>query len=110
METSKAEAWHVEITPKALQMIRDIPDRRIQRQIADRIDGLARDPDKQGKPLLGVLSGVRSLRAASQRYRILYKIEGPRIVVLVVAVGIRKKGDRGDIYELAKKLIRKGLF
>lgn len=31
-------------------------------------------------------------------------------MVLVVALGIRKEGDKKDVYNLAKKLIRLGLL
>jgi len=87
-------------------MLEAIPDARIREQVLKRSTQLASEPEKQGKPLLGELSGVRSLRAVGQRYRILYRVERKRIVVLVVAVGIRKEGSRGDVYALARKLLR----
>lgn len=87
-------------------MLEGIPDARIREQIIKRATQLASEHEKQGKPLLGELSGLRSLRAVGQRYRILYRVERNRIVVLVVAVGIRKEGSRGDIYTLARKLLR----
>ena len=87
-------------------MLKAISDRRIQEQIRDRIDGLARDPEKQGKALVGELAGYRSLRTASQRYRIIYRIKNNNLIVVVVAVAIRKEGSRKDIYALARKLLR----
>jgi mRNA interferase RelE/StbE len=87
-------------------MLEGLSDRRIQGKICERIEGLRSEPEKQGKPLTEDLSGFRSLRAVGQRYRIIYKIERQRVVVTIVALGIRKAGDRRDIYELAKKLIR----
>lgn len=75
-------------------------------KIRDRIDGLSSEPEQQGKPLFGELSGYRSLRAAGQRYRIIYRVEREKILVLVVATGIRKEGDKKDIYALARKLLR----
>ena len=45
-----------------------------------------------------------------KRYRIIYKIEKKDIIVIIVAVGIRKDGDKNDIYELMKKYIRIGLI
>ena len=98
--------YRLVITPTGLKMLEAIPDRRIQEQIRDRIDGLAHEPEQQGKPLRGELSGFRSLRAAGQRYRILYRVERAQVFVLLVAVGLRKEGDRHDIYRLAQKLIR----
>lgn len=99
-------SYRVFITPQALKMLRAIADRRIREKILARIDGLSHEPQKQGKPLLGSLSDYRSLRAAGQRYRILYRVEEDKVLVVVVATGIRKEGDKGDIYALAKKLLR----
>ena len=91
-------------------MLAAIPDSRIRRVIARRIDALYNDPEIQGKPLLGALSGLRSLRAAGQRYRVLYRIERLQVTVAVVAIGIRKEGSVTDIYALASRLLRLGLL
>jgi mRNA interferase RelE/StbE len=96
--------------PVAMELLRAIPDRRAQKTIATRIDHLAKEPEKQGKPLLGELAGYRSLRAVGQRYRIIYRVDRDQILVIVVAIGIRKEGDRQDIYALAQKLLRSGLL
>ena len=98
--------WEIVFTPGAQEMLRGIKDRRIRAKICERIDGLTQDPDKQGKPLIGELSGYRSIRSVGQRYRIIYRVEGSMVLVIVVAIGIRKEGARKDIYSLAKKLIR----
>jgi mRNA interferase RelE/StbE len=88
-------------------MLGEIRDRRVQRALSERIEGLAEEPEKQGKPLIGELAGLRSLRAVGQRYRILYRVEKKTVLVLVVAVGIRKDDDsKKDIYSLARKLLR----
>lgn len=94
------------MTPHARVMLEAIQDRRIREKIRDRIDGLAEEPEKQGKPLTGELTGSRSLRAVGQRYRIIYRIEEGKVLVLVMAVGIRKEGSGKDIYVLARKLLR----
>jgi len=98
--------YRIVLTPTALRLLEAISDRRIREQIRDRIDGLAHEPEQQGKPLKGELSGFRSVRAVGQRYRIIYRVERAQVVVLIVAVGLRKAGDRHDIYRLAQKLIR----
>lgn len=87
-------------------MLEAIQDRRVREKIRDRIDGLAEEPEKQGKPLTGELTGYRSLRAVGQRYRIIYRIEEGKVLVLVMALGIRKEGSGKDIYVLARKLLR----
>ena len=98
--------WKVALTPAARQMLEAISDRRIRRGVTERIEGLANEPEKQGKLLIGELEGVRSLRAVGQRYRILYRLEKQVVTVLVVAVGIRKAGSKKDIYTLARRLLR----
>ena len=87
-------------------MLESLRDRRVRETIEKRIDALAEDPEKQGSALLGELSGYRSIRAVGQRYRVIYRVEHDRVIVLVVAVGIRRAGTRSDIYELARKLFR----
>ena len=102
--------WQILLTPTALKLLADISDRRIREKIGAVIDRLTEDPEKQGKALLGELSGLRSIRAVGQRYRIIYQVRGNEIVVVIVAVGIRRDGGKDDIYNLAKKLIRLGLL
>jgi mRNA interferase RelE/StbE len=102
--------YKIIITPTAMELLHAIPDRRVQKTVAARINRLAKEPEKQGKPLLGELAGYRSLRTVGQRYRIIYRVDRGQILVLVVAVGIRKEGDKRDIYALAKRLIRLGLL
>lgn len=99
-------SFRIEITPAASQMLAEIADRRIREKIAEKIDGLAIEPEKQGKPLTGEFSGYRSLRSVGQRYRIIYRIDRARVIVVVVAIGLRQEGGKKDIYSLAKKLIR----
>ena len=55
--------YRILLTPQALKMLKTIPDRRIREKLSERIEGLAEEPQKQGKPLLGPLAGYRSLRA-----------------------------------------------
>jgi mRNA interferase RelE/StbE len=97
------------ITDTCLALIDKIPDKKIQRTILNRIEGLSDKPDKQGKMLVKELSGYRSVRTAG-RYRIIYKIEEHKVIVYALAVGIRKKGDKKDIYTIAKKILKAGLL
>ena len=102
--------WQIIILPIADKQLSAIKDTRTRESITKRIDSLRHDPDEQGKPMIGELAGYRSLRAVEQRYRILYQVEARRVVVSIVAVGIRKDGDKADVYELAKRLVRLGLL
>ena len=102
--------WKVVILPAAKKHLATIRDRRIQEGLKTSLRRLEYEPDKQGKPLSNELAGYRSIRAVGQRYRILYKLEEEQVIVAVVALGIRKAGDKKDMYELAKKLARLGLL
>ncbi|MEH2253636.1 type II toxin-antitoxin system RelE family toxin [Nostoc sp.] len=97
--------YEIELTPLALEMLTSVKDQRHQKFLSDRIDKLKIDPEKQGKPLVDKLKGYRSVRAVGQRYRIIYKVELEKIVVLVVGVGLRKEGDKEDIYILLQRLL-----
>lgn len=87
-------------------MLATIADRRVRRLIARRIDTLATGPELQGKALVGELAGLRSVRAAGQRYCVVFRVDREQVVVVVVAVGLRREGSSQNIYELAKKLVR----
>ncbi|MBD2385794.1 type II toxin-antitoxin system RelE family toxin [Cylindrospermum sp. FACHB-282] len=97
--------FEIRLTPLALEMLADIKDQRQQQALSLRIDKLKTDPEKQGKPLVNKLKGYRSVRAVGQRYRIIYQVELDQVLVLVVGVGLRKEGDRADIYTLLQKLL-----
>ena len=98
--------YRITLSRSALDCLGGIRDRRIREKIIERIDGLEKDPEKQGKALTAELAGYRSLRASGQRYRIIYRVEKHTVTVYVVALGLRKEGDRKDIYSLATKLLR----
>jgi mRNA interferase RelE/StbE len=102
--------WGVIILPAAEKQLVATKDKRIREGISRRINGLENDPERQGKLLTDELAGYRGIRAVGQRYRIIYKIEAERVIVLVVTIGIRKEKDKKDAYELAKKLARLGLL
>ncbi|MGD0585810.1 MAG: type II toxin-antitoxin system mRNA interferase toxin, RelE/StbE family [Oryzomonas sp.] len=103
-------SWEIVLTPTAMKLLSELSDRRIREKIGVVIDRLSDEPEKQGKALLGDLAGFRSLRAVGQRYRIIYKVRGDEVIVLIVAIGIRHDGAKDDIYNLAKKLFRLGLL
>lgn len=102
--------YKIIIAPTALKMLKSIADRRVSDLIVKRIDELSEEPEKQGKPLVAELSVFRSIGAAGQRYRIVYRVVHDKITVHIVALRIRREGSNADIYRLAKKLIRLRLF
>lgn len=80
-------------------------DSKTRNIIARKIDALKESPEKQGKALSGDLARYRSLHAAG-RYSVVYEVKVSRIMVIVVAVGMRKEGSKIDVYETLKKLLR----
>jgi len=102
--------WKIRLTLPALKQLSSIRDNRIREGISRRINALEHNPEEQGKALHDELRGYRSVRAVGQRYRIIYKIEAEQVIVVVVTLGIRKEGDKKDVYALAKKLARLGLL
>ena len=101
--------FKIVIQPSALRMLQHITDVKVRGKIIERIDSLTLEPDKIGKPLLKNLAGYRSVRAVGQRYRIIYSVQRSEHRVSIIAIGIRKEGDKNDIYSLAQKLVRLGL-
>jgi mRNA interferase RelE/StbE len=102
--------WNVRLSIPAENQWLGIKDSRIREQIRRRIRSLEDNPEQQGKPLGEELYGYRSVKAVGQRYRVIYKLNDIEVLVLVVMVGIRKDGDKKDVYMLAKKLARLGLL
>jgi len=102
-------SYQVVLTFRAKEMLKDISDRRIQGEIVKRAERLSEEPQKQGKPLVGDLAGFLAVRAVGQRYRLVYRVDGDQVAVIIVGLGIRKDGDRGDIYRLMRRLVRLGI-
>ena len=101
--------YKIKLTKLAVKNLKAI-DTKTLKQILNKIESLKEEPNLLGKPLRGPLSEYRSIRAAGQRYRIIYKIIDKEVIIIIIAVGIRKDGDKKDIYELMKKYIKTGLM
>jgi mRNA interferase RelE/StbE len=67
--------WKILFTVPAQSHLQSIKASRIRAQIRRRIDALAGDPEKQGKPLGDELFDLRSVRAVKERYRIIYRVK-----------------------------------
>jgi len=85
--------YKIELTKIAIENLDKI-DSKTRAQIIYKIDLLKEDPNLRGRQLKGILKEYRSIRAAGQRYRIIYKIKEDEILVLIISVGIRKDGDK----------------
>lgn len=101
--------YTIKLTERASEYIKSL-DKKSQEQILEKIMVLQTEPLKVGKQLKGNLKEYRSIRSVGQKYRIIYQVNNKEIVVIIVAVGIRKDGDKKDIYELMKKFVNIGLL
>jgi len=84
-------SYRVFIKRSAQKEIRDLPSLRVRRAIVARIQALADDPRPPG---CVKLTGADKYRIRQGAYRILYTIDGDRLVVLVVRVAHRKDAYR----------------
>jgi mRNA interferase RelE/StbE len=75
--------WQVEISTLALKQLKEIKDVRVRGKLFERIEQLENEPENQGKPLKNELSGLRSVRAIGQRYRIIYELKDEQVLVIV---------------------------
>ncbi len=80
--------YRVELTRAAARQVRRLPAETRERILA-RLEALAEDPRPPGvRKLAGTEDGYRVRLGA---YRILYRIEADRLVVLVMRVGHRRE-------------------
>jgi mRNA interferase RelE/StbE len=100
--------YRVTLSAHALAFLKAL-DVKTRGVVARRIEELKSEPEKQGKALTGELGGYRSMRAAA-RYRIVYEVRKTRVLVFVIAVGIRREGDRRDVYELLRRIVKLGML
>jgi mRNA interferase RelE/StbE len=77
----------------------DIEESGAPERLLNKIEELETAPAARGKPLRDELAGYYSLRAGD--YRIIYEIEED--TVWIYGAGLRKEGDRDDIYERARR-------
>ena len=97
--------YQVVLTKQARKLFKKIKDRREQKLLLAKLEKLKYNPNQQGKALVKELSGYRSVRVIGQRYRIVYEIKEEKVLVIVIAIGRRKEGDKKDIYSVTKKLL-----
>jgi mRNA interferase RelE/StbE len=84
--------YAIALKPSAVKDLAAL-DARILRQIARRIDSLARDPRPGGAKKLEGADDLYRIRSGD--YRVIYRIEDARILVLVLRVGHRRDVYRG---------------
>ena len=86
----------IKFTEEAKKKIKKL-DPPIKLVIKKAIESLAENPNR-GKPLSHELAGLYSLRISD--YRIIYRIKGEVLVIIVITVGHRR-----EIYKKLKALI-----
>ena len=89
--------YHPEVQ-KDLDLLGAVAANRILDVIEERI--INGEPDKSGKPLRASLAGCRRIRAGDTR--IVYRVNGRAIQVLIVAVGARRDEE---VYDAAERRI-----
>ena len=96
--------YTVVLTASAQKDLADITDQRIKAQISKRALRLKENPIAQADSTLsGDLHGFYSVRAVKARYRIVYHVRLENATVSVEVIGIRKEGDKKDVYKRAEK-------
>lgn len=80
-------SYTVEFLPSAAKELASFP-RDVQKRIANKIDSLRENPRPSGVKLLEAKQRLFRLRVGD--YRVIYTIEGKRLLVVVVKVGHRK--------------------
>lgn len=81
-------AYRVELVPEAVEALASFP-KKVQRQIARRIDALADDPRPPGSKRLEGGQDIWRLRSGD--YRVLYQIREKALLVLVIRIGHRRE-------------------
>jgi mRNA interferase RelE/StbE len=84
-------AYKLLIKASAAKEIERLPTQKLRRAIVARIRALADDPRPPG---CAKLSGADRYRVRYGTYRILYRIEDDRLIVMVVRVAHRKTAYR----------------
>jgi mRNA interferase RelE/StbE len=92
----KKPAFGIFYTKEAKKNIEKL-DSSVRKLVKKAIESLAIDPEK-GKPLSYELAGLRSLRTSD--YRVIYRIKGGELLIIVVAVGHRR-----EIYKKLNELL-----
>lgn len=88
-------------TEETKSFIEKLPVKK-KRQIKDAVERLAAEP-AIGKRLTHELSGLWSYRCGD--YRIIYRVEHQRVLIIVLAVGHRR-----DIYQTLSRRAKKGFM
>jgi mRNA interferase RelE/StbE len=82
--------YKIIVSPVALKSLKSLPQ-KIKKRIDAKISSLAKNPRPKDAKALHGMKGLLRVRVSD--YRIIYKVEDNRLVVLIVKIG-----HRGDVY------------
>lgn len=87
-----ADDYHLVLTPPARRAVAEHLPKPVAAAVIEFLTtALVREPRRVGKQLRGQLAGVRSARRGT--YRVLYRVDEQRRVVVVLRIE-----HRGDVY------------
>jgi mRNA interferase RelE/StbE len=103
--------YHVDLSSDAAEYLRSV-DGSIRSNIHKTLKKLKDSPETIGKSLSGELQDYRSVRAYG-RYRIVFRVTAayeaePEVkqgAVDVPVIGIRRAGDKQDVYAVATRIL-----
>jgi mRNA interferase RelE/StbE len=98
--------FRIQLSRTGFACLKAIKDKKVRGTIARSIDALASNPVLQGKALTGPLEGLRSIRAARDRYRIIYRVHDRRRLVSILWISPRRPGQQQDVYAIARRLLK----
>ena len=84
--------YRVELGRKARKFLVSLPDKTLRARLKDAIDGLAKDARPPECLKMKGEDGLYRIRVGD--YRIIYQIQDPVLVVLVVQIGNRREIHR----------------
>lgn len=96
----------VESAKKDLRRIAKKYGKNTYETVRDLILDLEFDPEQKGRALRGRLHGLYSRHYS--RFRIIYRIDGAELIVVVIAAGYHASDSRSDIYRSIERLIESG--
>jgi len=97
-------AYDIKFTLAGREIADDYVSKADGKQVKKKIRELRNAPGKRGKPLRKPLDGLRGI-ACGRKYRIVYEVDSEEKVVYIYGVGLRKEGDRDNVYNVVKKSI-----
>ena len=98
--------YAIKLTAEAIRQVKALPKKEKNALRKELTDRLAADPIGCSKPLLGLLEGFRSFRWRNRR--IVFRLYEELGAIAIVAVGERRPGIEGDVYQRLEETAKAG--